>query len=396
MGNTYGPGGRKFLHCRKASPPGTHKGLSARSNLPAVRTKQSIGVWDRRQKSGRPSRRHAREMHEGELADQVTVDALQGGAGTSTNMNVNEVIANRALVLLGEPAGRLFIGFADRRRQSAPVDQRHLPDRPAPGLHPGSACAGTAALVALQEACQAKERGVCRTSSKSAAPNCRTPCSSPSGREIGAWAEAFNRDRWRIYKCEERLRVVNLGGTAIGTGLGAPREFIFKVVDELRDVTGIGFARARKPRRCDAERRRVRRGVGNSEGMRGVALSKYATTSGCLPAGLHGGFGEIALQPLQAGSSIMPGKVNPVIPEAAAQAALLVFGHDTAITMAAASGNLELNHQMPLIAHCLLESIDVLTAACDHSRDEMYRHDDGKRATMLRINCKAPRPSSPR
>jgi aspartate ammonia-lyase len=179
------------------------------------------------------------------------------------------------------------------------------------------------------------------------------------GREMGAYAEALGRDRWRIYKCEERLRVVNLGGTAIGTGLAAPRAYIFRVVEELRGITGIGFARAENlveaTQNADVF-------VEVSGMLKALAASLWKICSDLrLLSGTHG---EIRLPERQAGSSIMPGKVNPVIPEAVTQCAMLVFGYDSTLGMACAAGSLELNPFLPLVALCLLESLDLLSNAC--------------------------------
>jgi aspartate ammonia-lyase len=184
---------------------------------------------------------------------------------------------------------------------------------------------------------------------------------------MSAYAEAINRDRWRIYKCEERLRVVNLGGTAIGTGLAAPREFIFRVVDTLRDLTGIGFARAENL--VDATQNAdVFAEVSGILKAHAVSLLKICGDLRLLGSGPEAGFGELRLPARQAGSSIMPGKVNPVIPEAASQVAMLVMGHDTTIANACAAGSLELNPFLPLVAACLLDSINLLARA-----DEMLR-----------------------
>jgi aspartate ammonia-lyase len=183
------------------------------------------------------------------------------------------------------------------------------------------------------------------------------------GREMSAYAEAFGRDRWRIYKCEERLRVMNLGGTAVGTGLAAPRKYIFRVVEHLRSITGLGLARAENlidaTQNTDAF-------VEVSGILKACAsnLLKVATDLRLLSSGPDAGFGELRLPARQAGSSIMPGKVNPVIPEAVSQAAMVVMANDQSVTYGCSMGNLELNAFMPLIADSLLGSLDLLTNAC--------------------------------
>jgi aspartate ammonia-lyase len=184
------------------------------------------------------------------------------------------------------------------------------------------------------------------------------------GREMGAYAEAFGRDRWRVYKCEERLRVVNLGGTAIGTGLAAPRQYIFRVVDTLRELTGLGFARAENLVEA-TQNADVFVEVSGILKACAASLFKVSNDLRLLSSGPEAGFGEIRLPERQAGSSIMPGKVNPVIPEAVAQAAMMVMAYDQAIAAAAAGGSLDLNPFLPLIADCLLESIRLLGGACD-------------------------------
>jgi aspartate ammonia-lyase len=186
---------------------------------------------------------------------------------------------------------------------------------------------------------------------------------------MSAYAEAVNRDRWRIYKCEERLRVVNLGGTAIGTGLTAPRQFIFQVVETLRDLTGIGFARAENLVEA-TQNADVFVEVSGMLKAHAVSLLKICGDLRLLSSGPEAGFGELRLPARQVGSSIMPGKINPVIPEAVSQAAMLVMGHDSTIAIACASGSLELNPFLPLVATCLLESLDLLT----RSDDILRRH----------------------
>ncbi len=216
--------------------------------------------------------------------------------------------------------------------------------------------------MALQEAFQRQEKAtahvvkVGRTQTQDAAL-------TTLGREMSAYSEAFSRDRWRIYKCEERLRVVNLGGTAIGTGLTAPRQYIFRVVEHLREVTGLGLARAENL--IDATQNAdVFVEVSGILKAHAANLLKVAGDLRFLSSGPDAGIGEIQLPDRQAGSSIMPGKVNPVIPEAVSQAAMSVMANDQAITQACFMGHLELNPFLPLVADALLGSLDLLTNAC--------------------------------
>ena len=215
---------------------------TAWSSSPARCTNRALGAWAGDDAKADAIERACRELADGRLAAEIVVDRLQGGAGTSTNMNVNEVLANRALQILGEPPG-------DYERVS-PLDDINLHQTTNDTYPTALRLAAIALLheleeqvVALQEAFQAKEQEFAHVV-KVGRTQYQDAVLTTLGREMGAYAEALNRDRWRIYKCEERLRVVNLGGTAIGTGFAAPRQYIFRVVDTLRELTGIGFARA--------------------------------------------------------------------------------------------------------------------------------------------------------
>ncbi len=302
-----------------------------------------------------------REMIEGQLDRHVVVDALQGGAGTSTNMNVNEVLANRALQLLGSAPGDY--------RCVSPVEDLNL-HQSTNDTYPTALKVAAIALlrslqpevVALQEAFQRKEQEFARIV-KVGRTELQDAVLVTLGREMASYAEAFARDRWRIYKCEERLRIVNLGGTAIGTGIGAPRQYIFRVVDHLREITGFGLARAENLVEC-TQNTDVFVEVSGILKACAANLLKVSSDLRLLSSGPEAGLGEIRLPARQAGSSIMPGKVNPVIPEAVSQAAITVMANDQAIAHACASGSLELNAFLPLVADALLGSLDLLRNAC--------------------------------
>jgi aspartate ammonia-lyase len=302
------------------------------------------------------------EMMQGLVDRHVIVDALQGGAGTSTNMNVNEVIANRALQLMGKPLGAYDV--------VSPIEDVNL-HQSTNDTYPTAlkvACVNRLRalereVVALLEEFQRKEKEFAHVV-KVARTELQDAVLITLGREMSAYAEAFARDRWRIYKCEERLRVVNLGGTAVGTGLAAPRQYIFRVVDHLKDITGIGLARAENLVEA-TQNADVFVEVSGILKASAANLLKVSSDLRLLSSGPEAGFGEIRLPERQPGSSIMPGKVNPVIPEAVSQAAIAVMANDLAITTAAAMGNLELNAFLPLIADALLGSLDLLAGACD-------------------------------
>lgn len=304
--------------------------------------------------------RACREMAAGLLTEHVVVDALQGGAGTSTNMNVNEVLANRALLLMGERPGRYDlvspledVNLHQSTNDTYPTALRVAAIRLLRVLEE--------AVLGLQQAFQEKERELAHVV-KVGRTEMQDAVLLTLGREMGAYAEAFARDRWRVSRCEERLRVVNLGGTAVGTGLGAPRTFVFAAADRLREVTGLGLARAENLVEA-TQNADVFVEVSGTLKACASSLLKVANDLRLLSSGPEAGLGELRLPPRQAGSSIMPGKVNPVIPEAVAQAAIAVFAHDQAIGVAASSGSLELNPFLPLVADALLTSLDLLARA---------------------------------
>lgn len=326
----------------------------------ASATNRALGVWSDNFVKADAIEKACREMAEGLLDEHIVVDALQGGAGTSTNMNVNEVLANRALQILGVTPGNyaLISPLDDINRHQSTNDTfptalklaaivliRRLEEQ----------------LVILQEEFQNKEKQFAHIV-KVGRTQMQDAVLTTLGREMSAYAEAVSRDRWRIYKCEERLRAINLGGTAIGTGLTAPRQYIFQVVDVLREHTGIGFARAENLIE-NTQNADVFAEVSGMLKACAATLIKISTDIRLLSSGPDTGLGEIRLPAVQAGSSIMPGKINPVIPEAVTQAAIRAIGYDLEITMAAGMGCLELNPFLPLLADALLHSIDLLTHA---------------------------------
>ncbi|MFR9711187.1 aspartate ammonia-lyase [Paenibacillus sp. MB22_1] len=300
------------------------------------------------------------KIAEGALVDQFVVDALQGGAGTSTHMNVNEVIANLAIKRLGGTKGDYQLvhplDHVNRCQSTNDVYPTALRIAAIRLLRPLSD-----AYASLQEALQEKEREFAdvlklgRTQLMDALP-------MMAGQGFGASAKAVARDRWRLYKAEERLREIHLGGTAIGTGLDAPRAYIFQVTDTLQELTGLGLARSEFPM-DGTQNMDVFVEVSGLLKAAAVTLFKIAGDLRLLASGPAGGIGEYTLPAVQAGSSIMPGKVNPVMAEMAGQAAMRVIANDAAITWAAAGGQLELNAYGPLIADSLLESLEILGRA---------------------------------
>ena len=328
--------------------------------LACAQTNHELGMWDDATFGAIESA--CGEMISGGLDEHVIVDALQGGAGTSTNMNVNEVLANRALQILGKRLGDYQtisplddINAHQSTNDTYPTALKVAAMNMLGGLE--------RKVVALLEEFQRLEKAN-STIVKVARTQYQDAVLITLGREMGAYAEAFGRDRWRIYKCNERLRVVNLGGTAVGTGLGAPRQFIFQAVEHLRAITSLGLARAENL----VEATQNTDVFVEVSGILKALASNLLKTAGdlrLLSSGPRAGLGEITLPPRQAGSSIMPGKVNPVIPEAVSQAAMVVMANDQAIAQACSAGSLELNAFMPLIADTLLGSLGLLTGACE-------------------------------
>ncbi|NOW04863.1 aspartate ammonia-lyase [Clostridium beijerinckii] len=307
------------------------------------------------------------EVIDGKFDDEFKLSAFQGGAGTSTNMNVNEVIANRAIELLGGVKGDYnlvhplnHVNMSQSTNDVYPSALRIAAIRLIRKL--------SDSLSSLQEALQIKENEFSdiiklgRTQLMDALP-------MTAGQSFGAYSKAIERDRWRIYKVEERLRQINLGGTAIGTGLNATNKYVFMMTDIIQNLTGLGIARSDYPmditQNCDIF-------VETSGLLKScsVNLLKISNDLRLLNSGPRGGIGEVILPKMQAGSTIMPGKVNPVIPEMVAQVSLRVISNDSAITMASSMGQLELNAFTPLIAECLLESLELLERSVTLFKDK--------------------------
>lgn len=329
--------------------------------LAAAITNQSLGIGDSGKKDA-AIRRACEEMSEGLLNRHVIVDALQGGAGTSTNMNVNEVIANRALEILGEDPGSYHIvsptediNLHQSTNDTYPTALKLAAMRLITELE--------SKIVPLQEAFQHKEKEFAHIV-KVGRTQYRDAVLTTLGREMSAYADVLSRDRWRIYKIQERLRVIGAGGTAIGSGLGAPRDFIFRFTDNLRSLTGFGLSRAEN---LTDNIQNADVFVETSGILKAYAstLIKIANDIRLLSSGPHAGLAELKLPMMQAGSSIMPGKENPVIPEAVVQSAILFMSYDQAIAQAASLGSLELNAFLPLIAHVFLSGISLLSGATE-------------------------------
>ena len=300
-----------------------------------------------------------RELMAGRLHEEFVVDVVQGGAGTSTNMNANEVVANRALELLGAQRGRYDVvhPIDDVNRSQSTNDT--YPTAVKIAVH--HAIDDT--LLAMEDlraalALKAREFGsvvkIGRTQLQEAVP-------MTLGQEFGAFATMVERDRAWLVRTQALLHEVNLGGTAVGTGLTAPAGYAELAVSTLAQLTGIPVVAA-------DDRVESTQGTGAlvavSGACRGMAvqLSKICNDLRLLSSGPRAGLAEIGLPAVQAGSSIMPGKVNPVIPEVVNQIAFAVIGRDLTVTLAAEAGQLQLNAFEPVIAVSLLDSLRQLTA----------------------------------
>ena len=297
----------------------------------------------------------AREVLEGKLDDHFVVDVFQTGSGTSTNMNANEVIANRAAELLGGKTGVHPNDHVNMGQSSNDV----IPT----AMHVSALEAVEKELIPaleyLEKALSAKAKKfdrivkIGRTHLMDATP-------VRLGQEFGGYASMIAHGVSRLRAARNDLSELAIGGTAVGTGINTHRSFGKKVAARISDATGVKFREARNHFEAQASKDAV---VQTSGALKTVAVSlmKIANDIRWLGSGPRCGFGEILLPAIQPGSSIMPGKVNPVIGESVTQVAAQVIGNDAAITIGGQSGNFELNVMMPMMADNLLESIRLLS-----------------------------------
>jgi fumarate hydratase class II len=305
--------------------------------------------------------RAAREALEGKFDDQFVLDVFQTGSGTSTNMNVNEVLANRANELLGKPLGSNAPvhpnDHVNRCQSSNDVipsairiaARRELSGRLVP------------ALSSLRDALSAKAKELSdvlkigRTHLQDAVP-------VTLGQEFSGYASQVDHGIRRVHAVFADLEELPLGGTAVGTGLNAHPEFGARTIAAVADATGVPFRPAENRFEAMGAQDPL---VAASGALKGIAASlmKISHDIRLLSSGPRCGIGEIDLPSLQPGSSIMPGKVNPVILEMAIQVSAQVIGNDAVVTLGGSLGVLELNVMLPVMARNLLESIGLLTSA---------------------------------
>ncbi len=297
----------------------------------------------------------------GHLHDQFVVDVIQGGAGTSTNMNANEVIANRALEHLGLPKGRYEVLHPNDHVNASQSTNDAYPTALKLATWFGIQEL-LSALAQLRGAFEAKAvefssvLKIGRTQLQDAVP-------MTLGQEFAAFASMVGDDETRLRDSAFLMTEVNLGGTAIGTGINAPVGYVDVVIPELAALSGVPVTKAANLIAATSDTGAF---VDISGILKRIAakLSKISNDLRLLSSGPQAGVYDIRLPARQAGSSIMPGKVNPVIPEVMNQVAFEVIGNDMAITMASEAGQLQLNAFEPLIGWALHKSLKHLTRAC--------------------------------
>ena len=304
-------------------------------------------------------RRAADEVIAGELDDHFPVDVFQTGSGTSTNMNVNEVVANRAMQLLGEDlaSGRCHPNDDVNASQSSN-------DTFPTSVHIAVALAAKhdviPALSHLAEALRAKSHewsGVV----KSGRTHLMDATPVTLGQEFGGYARQIELGIARVEKSLDSVYELALGGTAVGTGLNCPPGFVDRVISLIAERTGLPFREAEDHFEAQGARDAL---VEVSGALKTVAVSllKIANDVRWMASGPRTGLYEIQLPEIQPGSSIMPGKVNPVIPESVRQVAAQVIGNDAAVTVGGLSGELELNVMIPLMVRNVIESEELISA----------------------------------
>ena len=300
------------------------------------------------------------EIISGKFHDAFIVDPIQGGAGTSLNMNANEVIANRAIEILGGEKGDYAIvnpndhvNCGQSTNDVIPTAGKMTSLRLLQNLKKELLRLHETLVLKADEFDHVIKMG--RTQMQDAVP-------IRLGQEFRAYSVAIMRDIRRMDKAMEEMQVVNMGGTAVGTGINADETYLKRIVPNLSIVSNMAFAQAfdliDSTQNLDSF-------VAVSGAIKAcaVTLSKIANDLRLMSSGPRAGFGEINLPAKQNGSSIMPGKVNPVIPEVVNQVAFNIIGNDVTITMAAEAGQLELNAFEPIIFYCMFQSIDTLAYA---------------------------------
>lgn len=315
-----------------------------------------VGQLDR--KIGDAIVQAADEILEGQYLEQFIVDVIQGGAGTSLNMNANEVIANRAIEILGGEKGdyklvspNSHVNMSQSTNDAFPTAVRIAVLKLAKNLLVELEKLYQALVTKSQEFDDIIKMG--RTHLQDAVP-------IRLGQEFGAYAKALSRDIQRIKTASEALYEVNMGATAVGTGLNANIEYIESVIENLREISGLPLHGTENM--VDATQNTdTLAAFSGSLKILALNLSKIANDLRLMASGPRTGLSEINLPPMQPGSSIMPGKVNPVIAEVVNQVAFQVIGNDHTVALAVKAGQFELNVMEPVMVFNILQSLDILT-----------------------------------
>ena len=324
-----------------------------------------------------------KEIISGKLHNQFVVDVIQGGAGTSSNMNANEVIANRALELMGHAKGEYqYLHPNDHVNLSQSTNDVYPTAVRVATIFAATSLVG--AMEHLGAAFSAKAVEF-RTVVKMGRTQLQDAVPMTLGQEFNSYAITLGEDRARLAEASLLVHEINLGATAIGTGLNAPAGYAGLACTHLAEISGLKLETAFDLIEATSD---VGAFVHLSGVLKRVAvkLSKICNDLRLLSSGPRAGLGEIELPAVQSGSSIMPGKVNPVIPEVVSQVAYEVIGNDVTITMAAESGQLQLNAFEPIIVHSLTKSMRHLEAACITLADKcivgITAHEDKLRAQV--------------
>ena len=303
----------------------------------------------------------ATEVADGKFDDQFVVDVFQTGSGTSTNMNANEVISNRAIEILGGEKGS--------RTPVHPNDHVNM-GQSSNDVIP--TCIHVAALGAIRtdlipalrqlQGDLEKKADEFMSVIKTGRTHLQDATPIRLGQEFLGYVGQIERGIQRTETAASELSEVALGGTAVGTGVNAHPEFATRVCAKLSEILGVDVHETSNHFQAQSTLDNI---VAASGGLKTIAVSlmKISNDIRWIGSGPRGGFGEIMLPEVQPGSSIMPGKVNPVIPESVCQVAAQVIGNDAAIAIAGQSGNFEINVMMPVAAYNLLQSIDLLAAS---------------------------------
>jgi fumarate hydratase, class II len=333
--------------------------------LAAARANMDLGLLDR--KAGDAIVKSAQEVIDGKLDAQFVLDIFQTGSGTSTNMNTNEVIANRAIQILGGTVGSKSPVHPNDHVNMGQSSNDVIPA----AMHVAAVESIERSLIpALQKlrktlAAKAKEFDrivkIGRTHLQDATP-------VRLGQEFGGYARQVQLSIARLEKLHDTLGELPLGGTAVGTGINTHPRFAAKAIQHISKMTALKFVEADNHFEAQSAKDAIVETSGVLKTV-AVSLTKIANDVRWLGSGPRCGIGEISLPETQPGSSIMPGKVNPVIAESLVMAAAQVIGNDLTVTMGGQAGVFELNVMMPVMAHNVLESIRLLAASAANFAD---------------------------